>query len=382
MEHNLSGDDEILSPAARQEIKTITEDEAKKKQWRNELLATEAVRKYLEGFNELTVDSFLDMYVTNKLYWVKHGDMYARIKEDEELLFDNEAEVYLKMIQQKKLFDLQCLWRAEKLQLPGIEICYDFTVWQEDILNCPFIENITEEDLKLCQDYLLAGNVEKEDEILSVGWQDYEDIVKGAKTDNKEGWYPVWYQYYNFFRGTANLMLLPNSRGEKEDFFRYKYLDARAEERQAIAAAQQSEATVRKPPLHSFDSKQTEYFVMNFESREIQRLYKAYQWSHDNMDQAEKMEEYIDLLLAAKEPVPIEANDNWRDAIEQAVLKYKCKKIAEALSSAWEQYMINIQTGIAFPKDDRLSYLDVRKAIYEQILHGRKINGYPEDLNF
>ena len=29
---------------------------------------------------------------------------------------------------EKKLFDLQCLWRAEQIELESVEICFDFII--------------------------------------------------------------------------------------------------------------------------------------------------------------------------------------------------------------------------------------------------------------
>jgi hypothetical protein len=46
--------------------------------------------------------------------------------EDDSIKWIGLASKYLEIIQQKKLFDIQCLWRAEKLELKEISICYQF----------------------------------------------------------------------------------------------------------------------------------------------------------------------------------------------------------------------------------------------------------------
>ncbi len=69
-----------------------------------------------------------------------YGKRYANNEEQHGIKWVSKVSDHLQYIQQKKLFDAQCLWRAEQLDIPDIQICYDFMIWEKDILNCPFID--------------------------------------------------------------------------------------------------------------------------------------------------------------------------------------------------------------------------------------------------
>ena len=98
------------------------------------------------------------------------------------------AQTCLGNIQQKKLFDKQCQWRAETFTHPAIETTSDFNYWEKNILNCPFIDPITEEDVALyiefLQEYL------GEDLTFLGRWQDYNSynssVATVAKLMNKQ----------------------------------------------------------------------------------------------------------------------------------------------------------------------------------------------------
>jgi hypothetical protein len=382
MENKKPNQKRKLSAEAQKQIKGITEEEARLAGWKAEFLASEPIQQYLKDYDEDSVESFVDSYFFQKNLWYKFGKMYAGMKEDADLRFDNQANEYLGMILQKKLFDKQCLWRAEQIILPGIEFTYDFTHWQLDIFNCPFIAPITKEDIELCQRYMQVEDLDPDYDMSDTDWQDYNEIREGYKTENMEGNYPTWYQFCDIYRGDKGLLHLPDIRGDKEMFYRDLYFESVKEEREEQAAASQKRWEERKPSIYVHNKEDLEKFVKAFEDKEMQFLYNGFKWSEINRDAAEIVEEHINLLLSAQDPVPLEAHDNWIEGLELTVRKYKCRKISEALPRAWEQYMINIQMGIAFPEGDVEMYEDARILVRQQILTGRKLNGESEDFNF
>jgi hypothetical protein len=382
MEHKKPKQKRKLSAKAQQEIKTITEEEARLAQWKAELLASEPIQDYLKDYDEDSVKGFIDSYVSNKNLWFRFGKMYAKMKEDSDLRFDNQANEYLDMILQKKLFEKQCLWRAEQITLPGIEFTCDFRYWQMDVFNCPFLEPITAEDIALCQRYIEDGDMDPDEDMNQYDWQEYDDIKEGYKTDNEEGYYLSWYEFWDTYRGTRGLLDLPDIRGDKEMFYRDIYFESVREEREEMAAASKKQWEERKPSIYTHDKEVLEKFVKKFEDKEMQFLYNGYKWSEITSDAQDIVEEHINLLLAAQEPVPMEAHENWIEGLRLTVRKYKRKKIIEALPRAWEQYMMNIQMGIAFPEGDVYLSEDVKRIVRNQIFTGRRLNGEPEDFNF
>lgn len=371
-----------LSAEAQKEIKQITEEEARLSQWKAELVASEPIQQYLKDYEEDSVKRFIDSYVVQKNLWFMYGKMYAKMKEDSDLRFDNQANEYLDMILQKKLFEKQCLWRAEQITLPGIAFTCDFRYWQMDVFNCPFLEPITAEDIALCQRYIEDGDMDPDEDMNQYDWQEYDDIKEGYKTDNEEGYYLSWYEFWDTYRGTRGLLDLPDIRGDKEMFYRDIYFESVREEREEMAAASKKRWEERKPSIYTHDKEALEKFVKKFEDKEMQSLYDGYKWSEITSDAQDIVEEHINLLLAAQEPVPMEGHENWIEGLRLTVRKYKRKKIIEALPRAWEQYMMNIQMGIAFPQGDVYLSEDVKRIVRDQIFTGRRLNGEPEDFNF
>src|SRR5882762_2361302 len=125
-----------------------------KQEWRTEIDANESMQKYFSQFSSASVESFIDHLLRNKNMWMEHGDRYTERMETDGVQWVYSAFRHLQIIQQKKLFDAQCLWRAEKLAIKEVELCADFRVWEQDILNCPFIDPVSREDIDLYTDYL------------------------------------------------------------------------------------------------------------------------------------------------------------------------------------------------------------------------------------
>jgi hypothetical protein len=341
-----------------------------------------AAQAYLNQFTDSCVESFINSYCTNRIRWIENANRNLDNREHHSIQWVSMATKHLGYLQQKKLFDAQCLWRAEQLSIPQIEVCYDFKIWEKDILNCPFIEPISEDDLALYTQYLLQVNPGEGRYGPEDNWQDHSLIINAYKTNNENWEFPEWYDFYNGRRGTGVYMTLPDIRGQKEDF----YFELLREQGRKEREAQNIAPTILEPFkfLYYHDKAQRDHFVKLFEDKEVQSFYEAAEWSKRNYRLREDMDYYMYTLFNADEPVPIEANTNWSDAIIKASVTYTNQKIAAALPEAWEMYMMNIQMNIAFPGADRPFDPDntIRSNYIKAILRGRELNGEPQDLNF
>ena len=76
----------------------------------------EELSKYSPGH----VTLFYEFLVDKKVAYMKCGAIYYKLKQEAESVWVQEAMNGLKEIQIKKLFDLHCLWDAEKITLPDI----------------------------------------------------------------------------------------------------------------------------------------------------------------------------------------------------------------------------------------------------------------------
>src|ERR1039458_868833 len=158
----------------------------------NELKTDERFRSFFENYNEQSVQSFINYYATQKTDWVENVRNIRFLEEhkkDEWIILSFKS---LGHIQQKKLFDLQCLWRAEKIKLPGIDVCTDFHIWEENIFFCPCLPAITDDEIAFYIHYLEESSL---DEIFS-RWdcfQHHHDIVDEYKEKKIE---PFYYNKY------------------------------------------------------------------------------------------------------------------------------------------------------------------------------------------
>ncbi|MEQ1678277.1 MAG: hypothetical protein ABL876_16360 [Chitinophagaceae bacterium] len=368
------------------------QEELAKMQWETDfrkkaeaaIKSNESIQEYLRQFTPSSVSSFLESYLTYKTMWHRHGDFYLRDKDRHDMQWIEAANNHLENIQQKKLFNLQCLWRAEQVQLPDIQVCYDFNLWGDNILNCPFVDPISEDEVDLYREYLLQDSVDIENNLSFsfVSWQDYDDLKESYHSETEREYYPEWYEFYDNRKGTTGYLSLPDIRGDKEEFYRKIARDndpARNGSLEKATKGQPQRDT--RPCMSFFDSEITDHFVKTFEDKTTKELYKAYTWNNRNSGEREELDEVIEMLLAADEYIPVEAHYDLRTAIYNAAARYRAKKISEAMPDAFVQYQLNLSMNIAFPLKGKL-YMEPKEIIMRDIFTGRRLSGEPEDLNF
>ncbi|XZF14618.1 hypothetical protein ACTHGU_00625 [Chitinophagaceae bacterium MMS25-I14] len=348
-----------------------------------ELDTSERYKSYFGQFLPGSVKDFINSYAQNKAMWWQYGPFNISMNEREDMQWINAAANHLEIIQQKKLFDAQCLWRAEKVTYPGIELCFDFKVWEQNVLHCPFLEPVKQDDIALYIQYLQQDNIDFQLGWLEE-WQDYEEIKEAFETDNASRNVPEWYEFHNSRTGTGVYLSLPDIRGEKENF----YVDIT----RAHAAVQNKERNEaweanrdKRPYLSTIDKEQLEHFINTFEDKQTQEYYKAYKRSSRNSEEEEVLMEMVSLLLSAEEPVAIGAHYDFREALVKATERFKARKIAEYLPFAYNEYLLNQSMNLGAPKEKLQAaddYSSIRKTWYGNIIKGRILNGEPGDLNF
>jgi hypothetical protein len=348
--------------------------------WLAELDKSEAIQNYLKKFNKASVDMFRENYVRLKSYWYMNPEYIADKNESEQLQWTHSAFSHLEVIQQKKLFDAQCLWRAEKIQYKEVEICEDFVLWQYNILNCSFIDPVNQDDIRLYSQYLQSNNAEEEAGYFD-NWQSYDELKEACENNDSAEEFPEWYSFHNNYTNSGALLLLPDIRGEKEEFY-YRLCFDENKEGSIKKQEEYDHNRDTRPSLVYYDPKVVEYFVTTFENRKVQHIYKEYMHANRHRDKEDRLDEIIQELLYTDEQVPIEAHHDWYQALELALKKYRCKKIVDALPAALEQYHMHIEMGIAFPVEQKKFREEIRKMWLQHILDGRRINGEPEDLDF
>lgn len=115
-----------LSKNDQDKIDKIYEEAQFLKSVKEELRTEERFVNYFKDFDPESVASFIESYAHDRYMWMRHGPMYKEINDKEDTKWINKACEHLGFIQQKKLFDAQCLWRAEKVKFEEVDVCYDF----------------------------------------------------------------------------------------------------------------------------------------------------------------------------------------------------------------------------------------------------------------
>lgn len=385
----------------------------------DELTNNVKYKEFFEQYHPGSVSEFIKEYANQKAQWARFGGMYIKLEEDRAVQFREDAEQYLWLVNQKKLFNIQCLWRAGKIELDGVESIYEFTWhWEMDTKRCPFLPPITHEEFDVLKKAIVSENgfgmgpTYKGDDFfaqMSFKWQGYDEFKKYYNAHG-ESPFPDWYNFYDMYMGTGNLFLLEDLRGPKE--IRYmmighdyiypeqKFLENHPEVELPFEVladkAKQTPVQVPAPaaPIESRPFLQNNddtvlEFMNRFDEAEelidyagycIDALRESYEEHYD-------IEGIVDFLLHAEDVIPMKASWNWEEGLHDAMYEYKHKKELEVLDDVFEDYLMRKENNIPLDlNNEYLTYAEMGKGFAvnwkAKVLAGRKVCGEPEDFNF
>lgn len=379
-EENKSFED--LSKYGQEEINRTLTREKIIKEVEADLVNNPRYKEFFEQYNESSVKSFINSYKSGKANWIMWGESFALAEERKILKYISIANEKLWEIQQKKLFNLQCQWRAEVITIPEIVTTFDFRYWETFIKHCPFLSPISEDEYDLYREYILSENFDTEP-LGYHSWQDY-DQYKSEHTNIDGSYMPEWYEFYDQRMGTNSLFLLPDTRGEKEDFYLKLYFDDQRKQKPELYAAQKN--IDQRPYLNYYDLKTLDDFVETFEDLKIRDAYRSMRNSHlESIEYDSALNDAIETLKQAGN-IEMTYAGNWRESIIKTARNYEKEKIYEAFSIAYKNYLNRLNMGIGFNQDVSEDTINFQKTLVreyrERILKGRALNGEPEDFNF
>lgn len=376
-----SGLDKYSKERYQEGVAALLEEKELKIKWRKEIAENDSIQDYFKGFHPNSVETFINHYLIKKYYAHKHSSFYESEVEKKRTGWIDEATNHLECILQKKLFDLQCLWRADQITLKSIDIAFDFLIWEKDIFNCPFLEAISTADIKMYQDFLNSGEADRFSHYYRE-WQDYRKIKKAyhdADAENCEMF--EWYEFHNIRTGSNSMLLLPDTRGEKEDF--YKKLFYKNKNKELKQNGVNSNYSLEKRPYLLGEEKDMIFFSSTFEDAENRiKLKNFFDYNHESSNRR-SVDELVRKMENVNEYIPIESHYDFREAITIAYDKYYLRKVVEHLPIAHKQYLFNKSMNISLSRTEEDDfYINMRGFHYNQILDGRELNGEPRDLNF
>ena len=309
----------------------IREQQEKIRKAAEEALRTEEQYKpFFEPYNIASIEPFIKAYAEEKAKLMTDGKDLS-MRDAYLLLYDEEeAHKHLWEIQQRKLLELQCRWRAGFIDLPEITQAYDFEYWGVFIERCPFLPPITPDEYERYIQYLQSDEYERQ-EIFFIRWQNYDLLIQYDDDDVPGLPYPAWYEYCDTVLGDE-WKHLPDILGEEEK----KYRKAIREKRAAEFPKKNPEEY--KPSLYTSDSKVMEAFIRQFESQEMLRYFLAVQASSKRKEQDEDLDAAVAYLKKIDEPIPMGEAKDWREGILQLAEQVKRKILVRGCENAYKEY--------------------------------------------
>jgi len=350
----------------------------------NDLDTNPRYAEFLDRYSAISAKFFKDHFAHTKAEILING---ARLLENEEyrvLRYSSMAEEYLWHIQQRKLFDLQCRWRADQIKINGIEISADFKEWSENIEECTFLTPITQDEFDLYMTFISTGKMEDiKTDYLTV-WQEYESFKSQyMEPDDDDYVYqtPGWYEFYENTTGLGSLYLLDDVRGEKEEFYMEISRNYDNKKNDEKNADKPKPVIDQRPYMDYTNDEVILEFLKKYEDGNFIIKWQAYNNSFAT-EEDEMVDDALETLRSAVELCPINFNDSWRAGIIFAADEYIRKKLLEELPKAYNDYMFRVKSCLGFNKHFEKRYSHHASFEKEIILRGRELNGEPRNFNF
>ncbi|GAA4040841.1 hypothetical protein GCM10022409_28540 [Hymenobacter glaciei] len=369
---------------------------------KQDLLTNPRYAELFAPYHPEAVARFAGNYASQKFEWQWRGPK-AEYSQTEALTQLSEA-AYCRLwdIQRKKLFDLQCRWRAGEITHPGLNCTFDFGAYDAAIENCPVLPPISPDELAMYCDFVRQSQDFDADVLdcyhteaygLPRDWQDYHDLRLHAQEEaadlpddeRRAGDPPAWYDFHNLRTGHARLLALPDLRGPLEQPYLQAYYAHRQAER-AAGPPVQPPADARPTFLTVAQQEALEHALLHqFEPPKLRRQRAAYLAEQAREAADEQVEADFAYLktLGPDEIVPLEAAADWRAALRQAVVETRRHQLLAHLPQVYEAYLLREAQGISHPEADGPQWRSTyAKGMRESLLDGRELLGQPRNFDF
>jgi len=378
---------ENLPEHLRQEVDEAEKEAIARMEIEYELRHNERYKEFFATYHPDDIEEFIKAYARRKVTWINWGKYYYEHNEDHQLRFYNMAQNCLWQIQQKKLFNLQCQWRAEKIKIPGITTTMDFRYWEYNIKQCNFVSPITQWEFDLYMEYLQSPDAEIDpaEADYEFEWQDYLRFTEeyNSAKEGEELIIPLWYQFYDNRMGTDKLMNMNDMRGEKESKYLklyYEHINKNTTDEKSDSAASKKESNEY---LSVYNPTIIEKFVRKYEDKDILKYFLSYEKSHKPMDFADELAEMaFKELKEISDVVPVRSSGDWRDALIEAWEEYRRKQILRLLPLVYEDYLQKHELGISYENEESVEINEELEEWKNAIVKGRELSGESQDLNF
>lgn len=353
---------EDLSNETKTEIEQLIKADELKSLYIEELHTRPCYRDFFDHYNDESVSAFIREYAKRKAHYVIYGEAKAHEQAESELKFRHWAEKCFSEIQQKKLFDLQCLWRAGKINLEGIGSTADFAPLEFCIFSVPFLKPVTEHELNIYLDYLMTEETANSHDYR---WQDFESYKMAFESNQLER-IPEWYRFYDKALGAESLLNEADKKGSEEE----RWLSLNTNSKNDTEASSET----CKPDLE-FTYNSLEFFIYTFEDRKTIRHFMSAERFHPEIDNNKVLLEAWDLLRESEEEIIIAKTGNWKTVLIETADRYRKQKTAECLKDLFKEYQLRLKAGIpcrSGENDSFFEFFSVKANLYNQKLQAAK----------
>jgi hypothetical protein len=359
--------------------------EQKRTEYREELLKNDALWKHYDEYRKDDVERLIDSYALNKARLKVQGNYtqthHQRLIEE----WTDRCWFALCEIQSKKLFDLQCLWRAGTIQkLPGIKWSYDFDELAVPLLDYKGVPDITPDEIETYIQYLRSPQGEVD---IHYGLFDYQnhDYIKKAHFSKDDGFMPDYYEYHYTVKGNTGLLSLPDLHADEEG----RLIDLAMEFNQAkrksaeLVTPQPSAPQSKKSLGYHVSETQLELAAFLGEKDVAGFIKDLNKWVKEKPEfETDWAMDYLSRCYP--ENVSMPAAHRWQEAIQNAALQHINLKMQEMLPVIYDEYLMKKQLGsaIGYVSKDRQHVHPIVKFLElgEKLDRGEK--GNVEDLEW
>jgi hypothetical protein len=356
-------------------------------QIRQQLETDERMKKWFDQYRNRERNSFIKSYASTRHIALMFSNGFVNEHMPENKEFNALARKALEHIQQKKLFNLQCEWRAGKLELPFVKIAYDFEIFgREHVMECPFLPPVTMKEVELFCEFLNSSNADDyELESEQLNWQGYDEF-RDEFDEDEFCYLPEWYEFYDGKCGTAFLMDLPDIKGEKEEIYRAAF----RKHNNPNLSEYVPDPELNKPSL--FDIEAQLDFAKRFEPNDSMPIVVAHIKSRGFFDDFDGLDMDYSYLKTISVPLAFVPHTDWKESLRRTVSRYRNSRIAAALPRIWRQYhklidndheaQVMRQLAKATTDLDKMDNYRLRAQLMESVLEGRKLLGEPADFDY
>ncbi len=359
------------------------------KRFMEELLQDEKLLPYLEKFRGEKPEQFAKQYAQRKAHVIQAYKYYIQRMNEEEIDerdYQDSARKALEALLHKKLFNMEQLWRANKIKIEGIDVTLDFHRESNEIMDCSILPPVTEFEVDLLKEFLLTSD-DRYDDLKECTHTNRYETLRSKDENGDYEYMPEFFMFYDNRMGTGNLLLLPDIRGEKE----HAYVQAAHAEERKNKPAEPPRPTppMDNRPIFNIFSKDVANAGRVFETDKcIQYLLDSYALSYEKeskLPESYQLEAAIETLLKAKRPIYFDSKKIWYEALLTAEYRYENQRTAEHLDHVVAEYRMMRDLGMKSDNDGEMMYDFYRKIVpqlRELVLKGRRAMGEPENFDY